>query len=189
MLPGLRPMTAERYFAALEIALAADRPQLRLPTRTGASGMVHAALLSLLLPQKRADSPVIDDGGILRALESAAPARQRRILLDYLRAQVSSLLGLDGSGPYIDEHQPLLRLGMDSLMALEFRNQLASAFRRPLSATLVFDHPTLDNLAAFLNGSSAPDGRPPQPDAALEELEALSESQAEELLKAELYRD
>ena len=58
-----------------------------------------------------------------------------------------------------------------------------------MSATLVFDHPTLSDLATFLNGSSAPDSHPPHPDAALEELEALSEGQAEELLKAELYRD
>jgi NAD(P)-dependent dehydrogenase (short-subunit alcohol dehydrogenase family) len=189
VLPGLRPMTAERYFAALEIAQAADRPQLAIADADWSQWNGANRFLSLLLPQKRADAPVMDDGGILRALESAAPARQRRILLDYLRAQVSSLLGLDGSGPYIDEYQPLLRLGMDSLMALEFRNQLASAFRRPMSATLVFDHPTLGDLATFLNGSSAPDSHPPHPDAALEELEALSEGQAEELLKAELYRD
>jgi hypothetical protein len=35
-------------------------------------------------------------------------------------------------------------------MAVELRNVLVRAFGKPLSATLVFDHPTLDALATHL---------------------------------------
>jgi hypothetical protein len=49
-----------------------------------------------------------------------------------------------------DPRRPLKDLGVDSLMAVELRNALVRAFGKPLSATLVFDHPTLDAMAAHL---------------------------------------
>jgi acyl transferase domain-containing protein len=187
-LPGLRPMSSEQCFTALEGALAIDRPQLAIADADWRQWHPAPRLLSLLLPPQPVQEAAQDDSRILRDLEAAPPARRRRILLDYLRVELGRLLQLDASGPYIDESQPLLRLGMDSLMALEFRNRLAVALRRPLSATLVFDHPTLGELADFLNTSSAAELIPQQPSAALEELEALSDAEAEELLKAELNR-
>jgi hypothetical protein len=43
-------------------------------------------------------------------------------------------------------------MGLDSLMALELRNVLAQAMGRPLSATLLFDYPTVRGLAGYLLG-------------------------------------
>ncbi|HEX4036861.1 MAG TPA: type I polyketide synthase [Acidobacteriaceae bacterium] len=189
VLPGLRPMTAERCFAALEQAIRMKRPQLAIADADWGQWSGGQRLMSELAGHEAATAAA-DAGGseILRTLEEAAPARRRRILIDYMREAVTRLLGLETSGRYIDETQPLLRLGMDSLMALEFRNLLASALGRSLGATLVFDHPTLGDLADFLGGTFARRDEPQAADAALEELTALSDAEAEELLKAELNR-
>jgi acyl carrier protein len=94
------------------------------------------------------------------------------------------VLGLGGSH-FIDERQPLIEIGLDSLMAVEFRNQLASAFSRQFSVTLLFDYPSLGALADFILGADSP-AKPEKPDLDLQVAEGLSDQEAEELLKAEL---
>lgn len=46
-----------------------------------------------------------------------------------------------------------MEAGLDSLGAVELRNQLAALCpNAELPATLTFDHPTIDALAAFISG-------------------------------------
>jgi acyl carrier protein len=58
--------------------------------------------------------------------------------------------------------QPLGELGLDSLMGVELRNRLEAELATKLSATLAWNHPTVDDLSAYLLGrlgyDSAPDG-------------------------------
>ena len=57
------------------------------------------------------------------------------------------------AGGAVDADAPLLEAGLDSLGAVELRNQLQQALGKgapALPSTLVFDHPTARQLAAFL---------------------------------------
>jgi acyl transferase domain-containing protein len=189
VLPGIRAMSAQQCLSALETALAGDSPQVAIanadwskwPATRFLSGLAHEAPRA---PETYKAQP--EDSGILGRMEAASPGNRRKVLIEYLRGQVNSLLGLNGAGLYIDERQSLLRMGMDSLMSVEFRNLLAGSLHRPLSATLLFDYPSIGDLADFLIGAPTPEDTRPSQDALLEELESLSDADAEELLKQEL---
>jgi acyl carrier protein len=109
----------------------------------------------------------------------------------YVREAARKVLGLSAGRPMPGE-TPLQEMGLDSLMALELRNVLAQALGRPLSATLLFDYPTIRGLAGYLLGLVvAPEVEvvEDRKAAVLEtdaELAAMSDAEAEELLLAEL---
>jgi acyl carrier protein len=54
----------------------------------------------------------------------------------------------------IDPMLPLSDLGMDSLLAIELRNNLSAALNRQFPSTILFDYPTLRELVGYLDGGS-----------------------------------
>merc|ERR1712039_269102 len=64
-----------------------------------------------------------------------------------VRTIASSEIG-DDSGISFDT--PLLDSGMDSLAAVSFRNSLQSTMSVKLPASLLFDHPTMREIAACI---------------------------------------
>jgi acyl carrier protein len=78
------------------------------------------------------------------------------MLSDFIALTVARVLGRQGEA--IDPHQPLNEMGLDSLLAVELRNRLGTALGigRGLSATLVFDCPTVEALAEHLDGRLRP---------------------------------
>ncbi|HEX4421052.1 MAG TPA: SDR family NAD(P)-dependent oxidoreductase, partial [Kofleriaceae bacterium] len=80
----------------------------------------------------------------------ALPAPDRaRALLELVRAEVAVVLGIADPSTLRSE-SPLPELGLDSLMALELRNRLATATGLRFPVTLVFDHPTPHALAGMI---------------------------------------
>jgi acyl transferase domain-containing protein/acyl carrier protein len=118
-----------------------------------------------------------------------APAGRRLALLeDHLRHETARVLGLPPAR--LDKTRPLGSLGLDSLMALELRNRLEAGLGLKLSATLVWNHPTLAALAEHLARRlqiPLEEAPPREHDTDLaKRVEQLSDEQAAEILAERL---
>ena len=116
--------------------------------RQDATGVDVATGSAVAGEAARTDGP----GELLREISDALPIDRQELLVSYVRTHVAAVLRSDRSSPPGRRHK-LMDLGVDSLMAVELRNRLATglALPRALSATLVFDHPTIEAVAAYLD--------------------------------------
>lgn len=78
----------------------------------------------------------------------AQAANPEQFLQHFLLQQISIVLGLQ-SNAKIDPERVLMELGLDSLLAVELRNRLASTTKLKLPAGFLFDNPTCGQLLAF----------------------------------------
>ncbi|HET8683882.1 MAG TPA: SDR family NAD(P)-dependent oxidoreductase [Micromonosporaceae bacterium] len=112
------------------------------------------------------------DGHLLQprrywAVEPAAVAMQQRLfhlaesqrmrfLLDLVRTKVAAVLG-HASPEVVEERRSFHEIGMDSVMALELRNNLGVDTGLQLPSTLIFDYPTPADLADYLRVELSPE--------------------------------
>jgi hypothetical protein len=91
------------------------------------------------------------DSELLRQLHEVPEAERGSFLTEYLRYEVQNFLRL-AQPPAATSR--FLELGTDSLMAVEFSNRLLPQFGGAftISATAVFDYPTIGSLAEYLAG-------------------------------------
>jgi acyl carrier protein/NAD(P)-dependent dehydrogenase (short-subunit alcohol dehydrogenase family) len=97
---------------------------------------------------ERSAATARDGGDFLAGLTLLDGKELRHTLIAWLREQVAAVLRL--SVERLPEDKALRSLGLDSLMALELRNRLERHLRLKLSATLVWNYPTISALAAHL---------------------------------------
>ncbi|WAN69217.1 SDR family NAD(P)-dependent oxidoreductase [Moorena producens JHB] len=86
---------------------------------------------------------------LLQQLKTAVPSERREILVAHVRRQVAEVLGLNSS-QQVDLKQGFFDLGMDSLMAVDFRNRLQKSLECYLPSTLTFKYPDLAALIDYL---------------------------------------
>jgi len=127
----------------------------------------------------------------MRELNGAPAAERLPRLKTHVRNIVAGVLRL-GDTQQLQGRQSLFDLGLDSLMAIELKNKLERSLGVSLRATLVFDHPTVEELETFLAGKVLPPGAEPtttaRQDGKTEQVAALTEAEAEELLLQELAK-
>lgn len=134
--------------------------------------------------------PPLND--ILAALRSTPEFEWQFLLSAHIKVCARRALGLRESAN-ISDNVVLQELGLDSLMALEMRNDLSQSLGIPLAAGLLFDYPSVNqlvpHLAERLKSSIAPvtDALGSHSTApATDELQSMTEEEAELLLVQEL---
>ncbi|OLF07339.1 hypothetical protein BLA60_27595 [Actinophytocola xinjiangensis] len=131
---GILPLPADRALGLFDAALRGDAAAV-VPVR-------------LTAPARRAlTAPPV--AVTARAAAPAMVVAGQADLLDLVRAEVASVLGL-ASPREVGTGRALRELGFDSLTALELRNRLGAATGLRLSATVVFEHPSVVALAEHL---------------------------------------
>nr|WP_168172064.1 beta-ketoacyl reductase [Pseudonocardia sp. AL041005-10] len=93
--------------------------------------------------------PGAAEDDLAATLAALPPARRLDTLVDLVRSRAAQVLGYPGSDD-VGPERSFRDLGIDSLGAVELRNQLGAATGLGLPATLVFDHPTPAAVARYL---------------------------------------
>jgi short-subunit dehydrogenase/acyl carrier protein len=193
---GLLAMPPDIALKALDQALQSDATQVAILNsdwrrlREHYSEQQGPPLLRELL---RDDCPAaVLRHSILEKLVGASPVEQRFIVREHVRGVVARVLGLDRSNRLAGD-QKFFEFGMDSLMALELKNQLQQDFGL-MPSTIAIEYPTVDALSEYLTASldivTAPTTSPWQSDDKdrefVDKLEELSEDEAAALLNSKL---
>ncbi len=174
-LTGVRPLTEAQGLAAFDAALGMSGTVVASGWDTAAlraAGEIPAVLRSLV-PSRRAVAvsaglaPATGLAGQLAGLDREAAAAT---VTGFVRTEVATALG-HRSPASVEVAKPFSELGIDSLTSVELRNRIGAGTGLRLPASLLFNHPTVELLAAHLLGELLP----PPPDPAQRLREALGE--------------
>ncbi|MFI0909831.1 type I polyketide synthase [Streptomyces abikoensis] len=188
---GVHVMEPELLLTALQQILDADETLVTVANMdwpTFVAGFTMARRRPLLdgLPEAREaaaalDTPTGGRGGapeesesLRERLATASRHEQDRLLLEAVRFQVAAVLGHD-SPEAVEAGHTFLTMGLDSVTAVQLRNKLGSATGLRLPATVVFDHPTVTDLVAFLR-TQLIEKEPDAVQRTLTEIDELEES-------------
>ncbi|MER6053417.1 type I polyketide synthase, partial [Streptomyces sp. NPDC001793] len=156
---GLAPMRPDLGIEALHGALNQDDTCVTVADIdwehfvTGFTAFRPSPLISDIpqVRELRAAAPTLDASDELRGRIDAAltPRERTKVLVDLVRTVAAEILGHDGIGR-IGHDVAFKDLGFDSLAAVRLRGRLAESTGLTLPATVIFDHPTVDQLGAAL---------------------------------------
>ncbi|XRQ09182.1 SDR family NAD(P)-dependent oxidoreductase [Actinomadura welshii] len=156
---GLPVLSRSAGAALFDAALAAERP-LVVPVKVDAAalrartGELPALLRGLAPAARRAAAD-----GLADRLAGMPPDERRRTLLTLVRTEVAAVLG-HAAPDAVEADRPFRELGFDSLAATDLRNQLNARTGLRLPATLVFDQPNAQAVAAHIDAELAPAAPP-----------------------------
>ncbi|SCL23245.1 Acyl transferase domain-containing protein [Micromonospora pallida] len=157
---GVVPVDWTRY--AEQYPLGANRPLL--------AELVRRQPAADPSPTAPAEGP-----GLRERYAAMRDAKRRTALTDHVTGELARILMLDEAS--LDPQKGLFDLGLDSLMALEFKNRVQATFDHEMPTTLLFNYPTVDAVVGYLDtvlfGQRQPEPESPPPTDSGDDLEAL----------------
>jgi polyketide synthase 2 len=151
---GYRTIPTEKGLQALHALLAHRRVQTGVvpgePDTWVPTAGRRSPFFRLVLPDEdQTPVPQGESGGFLERLAATPAGLARRTALEvFLSDHIRAVLRLGDNA--VDPQTPLKALGFDSLLAMELRVRLESAFGVRLASNFVWQHPTLAALAEGL---------------------------------------
>ncbi|MFI6875925.1 SDR family NAD(P)-dependent oxidoreductase [Streptomyces sp. NPDC050400] len=166
---GMRPLPTARALALFDLAIRRGDPvlfPLHLDTsREQEPDAVPEVLRGLLHAPLRRAAAAPTGAGLAARLAPLPRTERIAALTEAVRAQAAAVAGYDTAESVAPGRQ-FKDLGFDSLASVELRNRLGTAVGLRLPSTLVFDHPTPEAVAAYVDGrlfADAPGGAETDP--------------------------
>ncbi|MET8850204.1 type I polyketide synthase [Amycolatopsis sp. NPDC004625] len=171
-LTGVRPISEAQGLAAFDAALGLSGTVVASTWDTAALRAADEvpAVLRSFVPVRRAVSTAPVPAGLAGQLAGLDRETAAATVTGFVRTEVATALG-HRSPASVEVAKPFSELGIDSLTSVELRNRIGAGTGLRLPASLLFNHPTVELLAAHLLGELLP----PPPDPARRLREALAE--------------
>jgi acyl transferase domain-containing protein/NAD(P)-dependent dehydrogenase (short-subunit alcohol dehydrogenase family) len=186
---GLTPLTTPQAFEALRSAIESNVSQvavlpidwtrfLRRYRGEVPQFFAEVSRTPASLPES-SQNPLLPE--LIRRLSGIPPEEGRNVVGQFVREHAVNVLGLSASET-LNARQPLSELGLDSMMAVELRNALAAGMGRSISAGILYFHPSIEALTAYVatelqltDPNSTRSTMPPA--SLLDEIEGLAEAE------------
>nr|WP_128382154.1 type I polyketide synthase [Streptomyces cavernae] len=168
---GLLAFTPDEGGAVLDHAVGTGLPvvvPVRLDPRALGEPDAHPMLRALAVRPRPVTAPATS---LRQRLAGLPPEDRLTTLAELVRGEAATVAALPSPGS-LPRTRTFSSAGFDSLMAVDLRNRLGALTGVRLPATLIFDHPTPDALAAHLLDELAPP-EPTNADPALAALDHL----------------
>ncbi len=171
-LTGVRPITEAQGLAAFDAALGLSGTVVASTWDTAALRAADdvPAVLRSFVPVRRTASAAPVAAGLAGQLAGLDRETAAATVTGFVRTEVATALG-HRSPASVEVAKPFSELGIDSLTSVELRNRIGAGTGLRLPASLLFNHPTVELLAAHLLGELLP----PPPDPAQRLRETLGE--------------
>ncbi|MDZ4359682.1 MAG: beta-ketoacyl reductase, partial [Variovorax sp.] len=153
---GIQAFSAERGLALFDwLSGGADATLAVLPVDWAQFRRARAGRRDTLFRELLAGASAepVSGAALGDQLLAAAPAERRQLMESVVKDAVGKVLKI--APARLDPRKALGAMGLNSLMAMELRNRLEAALGRSLSATLAWNYPTVEAMAAFLAGNDA----------------------------------
>lgn len=155
-LGGITPSQGQEALGCVIDRMQSQLAVLRVswPQLVAAYPMIQTMPLFQQLPiRDAARDGFSSQGKMLKRLQNSPVGERVSIIETYLESQISQTMGIPI--PELDRQQPLNKMGIDSLMAIEIKNRIETDLHIKVPAVRLLAGPRLDELVEIVSGEVA----------------------------------